>query len=168
MSVENNSNVAVLEAPVVETTAAPVKKVPTPRKKPTPKPATPAAKTTPAPKEKKPVAAKKEEAAPAAPNKKNTGLRKPQVRILATLVKVGKALSRKEIAEKAEVDAAWLTSWIGSTNPEVRTANDAKEFPSLITLGFVKQEKTDVDGKDVICYAISAKGKAALEKAEKA
>lgn len=100
---------------------------------------------------------------------KKEGLRKPQVRILATLNKAGKnGVTRAAIAEKSEVDAAACTEYLGSTDPDVRAANDKKHFPSLIGLGYVKAEKHDVDGKDVISYHISESGKNALTKAKQA
>ncbi len=103
--------------------------------------------------------------APAAKREKKDGLRKPQVRILKALAKSGKPLTRAQIAEKASCDVAGMVEWIGSADPEVRTANDKKHFPSLVSLGLVKQEQHDVDGRDVVVYAVTAKGKAEASKA---
>ncbi len=99
--------------------------------------------------------------------KKVEGLRKPQIRLLEALKKAGKPLSRAQAAEKAEVDQAACVEYIGSSNPEIRKSNDAKHFPSLISLGLVKHEQHDIDGKDVVVYSITAKGKEKLEKAAK-
>lgn len=123
-----------------------------------------AAKPTKAP--KAPKAEKVEKPTKAnPPAAKKTGLRTPQVRILTCLAKAKTALTRKEISEKAPVDLAFCTEYVGSNDPERRAKNDLK-FPSLITLGHVKAEQHDVDGKDVIRYSITAKGRKALEKAE--
>jgi hypothetical protein len=94
----------------------------------------------------------------------NGSLRKPQVRILQCLFKAGKELTRAQIAVKAPVDPAGCVEWIGSHDPDKRAANDVKHFPSLVTLDFIKQEQHDVDGKDVIVYLLTAKGKAVSAK----
>lgn len=98
-------------------------------------------------------------------NGKASGLRAPQVRILKALVKAGKPMTRSQISEKAPVDQAACVEYIGSHNPDVRLANDAKHFPSLVTLGYVKAEMHDVDGRDVVQYTVTAKGAKAAEKA---
>jgi len=97
------------------------------------------------------------------PKAKKDGLRKAQIRILKALV--GQSpLSRSELAEAAEVDSAGCVEWIGAHDDEKRLANDVKHFPSLITLGFVKAQLRDVDGKNVIQYHITATGKKTAEK----
>lgn len=85
-------------------------------------------------------------------------LRKPQLRILATLAKTKEPLSRSEIAKRAKVDAAWLTEYVGSSDKKVRAKND-KRFKSLITLGHVKA--TDSDGPAT--YSITATGRKAAK-----
>jgi len=90
--------------------------------------------------------------------KKSNGLRKPQLRILQALLK-GKSLTRQQLAAKAPVDAAATTEYIGSLDPSTREANDKKHFPSLISLKALKVEQHDVNGKDVIVFAITAAGK---------
>lgn len=107
-------------------------------------------------------AAKKADKAPRA---RKEGLRNPQVRILKALSK-GKSLTRAEIAEKAPVDVATCVEYIGSHDDAKRIANDKKHFPSLLTLKYVKAEQHDEGGHDVVRYAITAAGKAALAKAE--
>lgn len=97
--------------------------------------------------------------------KKKDGLRKPQVRILSALSASKKALSRQQIAVKAPVDAAACVEYIGSHDPVKREANDKKHFPSLISLGLVKAEQHDVEGRDTVVYSITAKGKTAVKNA---
>lgn len=114
--------------------------------------------TTPAPK------TTKKAAKPSANgHAKKTGLRDPQIRILKALSKASGPLNRKALSKKAPVDLAFCTEYIGSVKDDIRKANDKKNFPSLITLGLVRPE---VDEEDGIVYAITAKGKAALTKAE--
>ena len=118
------------------------------------KPAKAATKKVPAKK-----AAKKE----SAPRAKKDGLRAGQVRILKALVKKD-LMGRVEIAQKAPVDVANCVELIGSHDEDKRAANDVKHYPSLITLGFVKPEQHDVEGKDTILYRITAKGKTEASK----
>lgn len=87
-----------------------------------------------------------------------TGLRKPQIRILLAMLAAPKPMTRKAIAEKAPVDQAACTELIGALDENVRKANDAKHFPSLLSLGLVSAEKVDQDGKDVILYSLTTKG----------
>jgi hypothetical protein len=98
------------------------------------------------------------------PRAKKEGLRKPQVRILAALAKAKTPLTRNEIAEKATCDKAWLNSWIGSKNPEIRAKNDKAEFPCLLTLKLVKDNEDEEKGT---VYIITPAGKAALAAASK-
>lgn len=88
-------------------------------------------------------------------------LRGPQVRILEALSKSNKPLSRAEIAKKAKTDLAGLTEQIGSSDPARRKANDKKHFPSLLTLGYLK-EGQDKETNAVL-YVITASGRKALE-----
>lgn len=120
------------------------------------------AKKTTAKTEAKASTAKKSTPAPAA---KKEGLRAPQVRILKALAKAGKPLPRKTIAEKAPVDQAACVEYLGSHDDSIRKANDVKHFPSLVTLGLVKCEIQDVDGRDVVVYSVTAKGRDAAKKA---
>ena len=92
--------------------------------------------------------------------KKSDGLRAPQVRILKALA-AGKALTRKELAEAAPVDQASCTEHIGSQDAAKRKANDAKHWPSLISLGLVAAEEKDA----VVLYSITAAGRKALKTA---
>jgi predicted transcriptional regulator len=103
------------------------------------------------------VAAKKE-----APAAKKEGLRKPQVRILAALNKHG-GMPRTKISEKAPVDLACCTEYIGSDDEATRKANDKSHFPSLLTLGFVSAAADEGPTQ----YAITPKGRAALKTAGK-
>jgi hypothetical protein len=115
--------------------------------------------------EPKAKAAPKAAAKPAANGAtKKEGLRKAQVRILKALLKAGRALTRKELAEKAPVDVAACVEYVGSSDPDRRAANDTKHFPSLVTLGYVRFGNPEEAGGT--CYEITAKGRAAAAKAE--
>lgn len=94
------------------------------------------------------------------------GLKKPQVRILLALMD-DSSLTRSEIAEKANVDNASLTGYLGSTDPAVRAKNDESWHPSLITMKLIKFKIVDEGGKDVPRYEIMALGKRKAEKALK-
>lgn len=132
--------------------------------KPAPKKAAVKKVAKPAPKAA-PKAAPKSKAAP---TKTSTDLRKPQIRILACLSKNSKPLSRAAIAEKAPVDVASCVEYLGSHDKETRLANDKKHFPSLVTRGYVSHEEIDQDGRDVVVYSITAKGRDAYAKAKAA
>lgn len=123
---------------------------------------------------KKKTPAKKK--ATGAPRAKKDGLRKPQIRILKTLSKNSKPLTRSEIADKAPVDVATCVEYLGSDDDSVRKANDKKHFPSLVTLGFVKatdgspkkgKDGTFSDNAGPTEYSITATGRKALEAAGK-
>lgn len=109
-----------------------------------------------APAKPKAKKAAKPKAKPAKAAKPTNGIRKPQLAILKALAKAGRSLTRGQIADKAKVDVAWLTSWIGSHDEGVRKANDKKHFPSLLTLGLVKYAPGDEDG--AVAYQVTAKG----------
>lgn len=101
---------------------------------------------------------------------KKEGLRNPQVRILAALAKHGE-MTRAAIAEKAPVDVATCVEYVGSDDEAKRLANDKKHFPSLVSLGFVKQDwypNKETDAQGPTHYTITAAGKKALEAAKKA
>lgn len=113
--------------------------------------------------EKKAEKAPKAEAPKAekAVKKEGSGIRKPQERILVALNKAGEAgLTRSGIGEKALVDTAMCTEYLGSVDDAKRLANDTKHFPSLLTLGLIKYAP-EHDG--VTAYAITAKGKKFVE-----
>jgi hypothetical protein len=116
---------------------------------------------------RKPAA--KKAPAKAAPAKKPAAngtawvLRKAQVAVLKALTKAGRPLSRVQIAEKGQTDQAFLSTWIGSSDPAVRKANEAKRgVKGLLTLGYVKDQQ--MEGEPVT-YSITAAGKSALAKA---
>lgn len=105
------------------------------------------------------VAAKtKPETKPVETTKPKQTLRKPQLRILAALSKSKTPMSRKDISTAAPVDQACCVEYIGSPDDAIRKANDLKHFPSLVSLGFVKQ----AIGDGPAVYSITAKGKTAL------
>jgi hypothetical protein len=97
---------------------------------------------------------------------KKTGLRKPQVRILSALSKARGPLNRAAIASKADVDVAGMVEHIGSSDPAKRKANDAKHWPSLLSLGFVKEASNEEEGGGSV-YEITAAGKKALAEVAK-
>lgn len=139
------------EQAAVETVSAPVKKAAAKKavakKVPAKKVAAKAAPKTDA---KKPAAVK-------------DGLRKPQLRLLETLKKVKRPTERKLLAERAEVDNAMCTEYLGSIDAEVRAKNDEK-FKSLVSWKYVKVEKIDDGGKDKVVYSITDAGLKFLEK----
>lgn len=91
-------------------------------------------------------------------NGHSDGLRKPQVRILKALSRNTRGLTRAQIAEKAEVPVA-MTDWVGPTDSKEINACDKKYgFKSLLSLGLIKIEQDDVNGKDVFKFFITAKG----------
>lgn len=99
-----------------------------------------------------------------AATKKTGGLRKPQIAVLKVLAKSTKALTRSEIAKKAETDQAFLSTWIGARDVEVRKANEEKRgVKGLLTLGFVKFAAPEEEGGPD-CYTITPKGRKAIEK----
>lgn len=158
--------------PAVRTAAAPVVKKDG-KAKPVPvQTSTKAKKTAPAAPAAAPTKTKR--TAPAESSNGNGSgsrsgeLRKPMVRILACLAKARSPMARKEISEKAPCDLPFLTNYLGNYDSEQRAANEEKRgFKSLLTLGYVKQEQHDVDGRDVMMYEITANGRKALERANK-
>lgn len=125
-------------------------------------PAKKATKTAAAPKKAPKTATKKAatKAAPApAPESKAAGLRKPQVRILEALAKSKAPLTRREIADAAPCDFAGCTEWLGSQDPETRAKNDAKHFPSLLTLGYIAA----AEGDGGVTYTITPAGRAVVK-----
>lgn len=168
----------VKEAPAAEATAA---AKPTATRKRATKKAAPSkttkkaatkkasAKKAPAKKSTKKAAPAKKEAAKktSTPRAKKEGLRKPQERILLALAKYGE-LTRSEIAAKAPVDNAFCTELVGSRKPEVREKNDVKHFPSLISLDLVRAtDHENSEGKMVVGFSLTAKGKKEAEKLSK-
>lgn len=94
-----------------------------------------------------------------ATTKEKGGLKKPQIRILKALSNpaVTVPMSRAQISAAGSVDVAMMVEYIGSHDDAKREANDAKHFPSLITLGFVKPEtREDVKG---VVYSVTANGR---------
>jgi hypothetical protein len=113
------------------------------------------------------------EAQRSAPRTKKEGLRKPQARILEALAKLGpgKALDRQTLAENAGCDPAWMNSWLGAVDPEIRAKNDTQNgWISLWSLGFVKmREAAEGENKDgtphkIRVYEITESGRIALDK----
>lgn len=117
---------------------------------------------------------KKADKAPTGQAKKE-GLRGPQVKVLAALADSKVGLSRKDVADAAQVDRACITAWVGSRDESKRLVNDSRYYMSLISLGYVVEEVTDSGDKDVYLLYITKEGRQALKqilaaraKAEKA
>lgn len=85
------------------------------------------------------------------------GLRKSQIQILQALAD-GRARTKVQIMKDSGV-RNWLCSLIGANDEEIRAKNDARRYPSLLTLELIQSEKMDVGGQDVHVYEITAKGK---------
>jgi hypothetical protein len=131
---------------------------------------TPAKKA--APKAEKKAAAKKTPAKAAKTDKtpkteraKKDGLRKPQERILKFLLKKPDGQNRNQISAGAPCDLANCVELLGSHDPVKREANDAKHYPSLLSLGYIKAEQHEAtEGRDQIIYKLTAAGRKAAEK----
>lgn len=91
---------------------------------------------------------------------KKTGLGKPLAAVLEALGKAKSPLTRAEISEKTGIGSGF-TSILGHVNPE------AREPQSLAARGYIRPEKRDEAGKDVIRWSITAAGRKALEAAKK-
>jgi hypothetical protein len=90
------------------------------------------------------------------------GLGKPAIRVLQCLAKSKSPLTRAEIAEKAPVDIAWVSLFVGFKDGREGGKDD------LVAMGAAKVTQQDVNGRDVLHYSITAKGRQVLEKALKA
>lgn len=106
---------------------------------------------------------------PKAERAKKDGLRGPQIRILQTLARNSRPLSRKQIAEKAGVDPTKIGDYAGP-RPDSQSFETAEKwpFPDLHTAKLVRVEQHDIDGRDVLCYTITAAGRKALEASQNA
>lgn len=67
-------------------------------------------------------------------------------------------LTRKDIAQYAKVDYAYLTEYLGSLDTSKRSRNDQKKFPSLLSLNLVKVEKHEMRNRLTYLYYISKEG----------
>lgn len=157
----NVAEVAETSAPVAaETNTAVAEKPVKATKKAAKKPAAKAKAAT----KKAPAKKAAKASTNGAPREKKEGLRKPQIRILHALAKAGKPLTRGQISDKAPVDNACCTEYIGSDDAEVRAANDKRRFPSLLTLGLLKTVPHQDGDKATTAYDLSAKGAKEVEK----
>lgn len=108
-------------------------------------------------------AAKKKSAksSPKAPS--NGRLRKSQLRVLESLVKGGVHTKAKIMTKVFNGNSINLAPIVGSPDPQDRAAREKKTgYPSLITLGYVKPHKLNIDGVTEVSYEITDKGKAAV------
>lgn len=115
----------------------------------------------------KPPKAKPTTNGKAGPKKEPGGLGKNHLLYLKALAK--KPLTRKEAWKATGLkDPSTSSTYLGRTDPAVRKADEAKwGYVSLLTMGLVKWEEQDIDGKDVVRFSLTAKGKKALEDAKK-
>ena len=58
-----------------------------------------------------------------------------------------------------------MSAWLGSQDDQVNEKYKRLYCVPLLCLGFVKAEQHDVEGRDVLHYRITAKGRKALAKA---
>jgi hypothetical protein len=149
---------AIQNTETAPATTEPTTPVPATTPKPTTKP-----KATPAPKKPAGKPAKATPAKKAVANGSAWVLRKAQIAVLSALNKAGRPLNRSQIAEKGKTDAAFLSTWIGSSDLAVRIANEKKRgVKGLLTLKYVRDEQPE---SGPVEYVITAAGKAALAKA---
>lgn len=85
---------------------------------------------------------------------KNADLSIPHLRILRAIAKAGKPLSYRQIEAK--------TGYYSTLTALLRKDNEG----SSGALGYTKEEMHDIDGRDVLTFAITAAGKKVLEKAK--
>jgi hypothetical protein len=93
-----------------------------------------------------------------------TGPGKVQIRILKALSKSGKALTGKQLAEKAEVDASMIGNQAGYRDEKINARPVHKH--NLVNEGLVKIKPEEVgsNGATQFLYEITAKGRNVLEK----
>lgn len=98
------------------------------------------------------------------PRARKEGLRDAQVRIMKAM-KDGKERTRKEIADKSKSVYNTVGDYLGP-RPEGQSEETAAKwpFPTLVELGYLKTTTRDYNGRDVIAYVITPKGKAAAAK----
>lgn len=100
--------------------------------------------------------------------KEVTGLNKTQVIILQILLPVGKlgGITRNEIARRAEfatsLNVYQVSGWPDEEKRKQWEKNEGHK--SLLTLGYVKEETVDIDGRKELVLSITAKGIAAMDK----
>lgn len=92
-----------------------------------------------------------------------------QGRVLDLLAKARGPVDRPTIAEKCAISDSYVGVWVGRNDEAQREESEAKwGYCSLITMGYVKNKQVDLDGKQVWVYEITASGKKAIEKYNKA
>lgn len=117
--------------------------------------------------EKAPKTEKKTEkkADPKTPRAPKEGLRTPQVRVLKVLVKAKSPMTRKQIAEKADLDPTKVGDYVGP-RPETQSEETQArwKFRDLVSLKLVKVLLEDTGTRSIQTYEITAAGKAAVAK----
>jgi hypothetical protein len=103
------------------------------------------------------------------PELKAIGLQGPHVLVLKALARTTKALTRTEIGERAKVNVASLTRYVGSPSAGTRRNNERSikaggvGYKSLVTLGYVKEVLPDnPDQKSGVAYQLTAAGRKKL------
>lgn len=91
-------------------------------------------------------------------------LRKPQVKILQTLVNAG-YLTRRKISDIADIAQNTLCPMLGAEDIETRRKAEIRgKCLSLVTLGYVEVDHFDIDGLKEVSYAITSSGANALDR----
>jgi len=87
---------------------------------------------------------------------------KAQIKILRYLATLPhpEVADRKTIAAGAPCDLPYCTSYIGSADPSIRTKNDSRIFPSLISRGLVEGVVMSGAGRQPIGYRLTPLGRA--------
>jgi hypothetical protein len=114
------------------------------------------------------AATKKATAKKAKPAKKVTspvdrtgsnGLRKSQIKILLFLAKQASPKTRKEICSKGKIRQNSFGKHAGLVDESKRLASDSKYGESLFTRKLISLSVEDRDGKSIVVYTATKKGK---------
>jgi hypothetical protein len=116
-----------------------------------------------APKAKKPAkpAAKAKTSTTKSKAEIKAGPSKPQLRILAALVKAGRPISKQQVSEKSKVHMNWIAEYIGGTVNAV--SNLVRGHKKLVPAGLVRIKEVDIDGVKEKLYEVTAMGKKAVK-----
>ena len=70
----------------------------------------------------------------------------PQLRVLNALLGIDGSLTKDQLAATIGVGHAQVNLAIGHHNKRIRAEWEAKNYPTLLTLGYVEQFKFNIDG----------------------